>query len=96
MPIVLGIGTFCDETGVAANSRIRALTRQRCAEAGIHLRVPSPRLCTDNGAMIAAVGDLLVRADVPPSPLQLGADSSAPLARALIGNTSSAGRPSPS
>ncbi|GGM72983.1 tRNA N6-adenosine threonylcarbamoyltransferase [Longimycelium tulufanense] len=48
--------------GVAANSRVRALAEERCTEAGIELRVPPPRLCTDNGAMIAAVGDLLVRA----------------------------------
>ncbi|MEV7350867.1 tRNA (adenosine(37)-N6)-threonylcarbamoyltransferase complex transferase subunit TsaD [Micromonospora chalcea] len=59
--------------GVAANSRVRALAEQRCAAAGIRLRVPSPRLCTDNGAMIAAVGDLLVRADSTPSPLDLSA-----------------------
>src|SRR5699024_3533676 len=40
--------------GVAANSRLRALAEERCTEAGITLRVPRPRLCTDNGAMIAA------------------------------------------
>jgi N6-L-threonylcarbamoyladenine synthase len=53
--------------GVAANSRVRALAQQRCAAAGIELRVPPLRLCTDNGAMIAAVGDLLVRAGARPS-----------------------------
>ena len=53
--------------GVAANSRIRALALERCAAAGIELRVPPMRLCTDNGAMIAAVGDLLVRDGRPPS-----------------------------
>ncbi|MFG1918202.1 tRNA (adenosine(37)-N6)-threonylcarbamoyltransferase complex transferase subunit TsaD [Micromonospora sp. NPDC048898] len=71
--------------GVAANSRVRALAEQRCANAGIHLRVPSPRLCTDNGAMIAAVGDLLVRADVPPDRLDLSPDPSAVLRGALLG-----------
>ncbi len=59
--------------GVAANSRIRALLRERCDAAGIELRIPPPRLCTDNGAMIAAVGDLLVRAGEPPSPPSLAA-----------------------
>jgi N6-L-threonylcarbamoyladenine synthase len=39
--------------GVAANSRLRALAAERCAEEGIALFLPSPRLCTDNGAMIA-------------------------------------------
>ncbi|WP_416904386.1 tRNA (adenosine(37)-N6)-threonylcarbamoyltransferase complex transferase subunit TsaD [Micromonospora echinospora] len=70
--------------GVAANSRVRALAEQRCAAAGIHLRVPSPRLCTDNGAMIAAVGDILVRANVAPDRLDLGADPSAVLHGALL------------
>ena len=53
--------------GVAANSRLRALAEERCAEAGIVLRVPSPRLCTDNGAMVAALGSRLVAAGVAPS-----------------------------
>ncbi|MFI7211599.1 tRNA (adenosine(37)-N6)-threonylcarbamoyltransferase complex transferase subunit TsaD [Micromonospora maritima] len=70
--------------GVAANSRVRALAEQRCHAAGITLRVPAPRLCTDNGAMIAAIGDLLVRAGVGPSPLTLGADPNAALTRATI------------
>jgi N6-L-threonylcarbamoyladenine synthase len=53
--------------GVAANSRIRALAQERCDAAGIELRVPPMRLCTDNGAMIAAIGDLLVRDGAAPS-----------------------------
>jgi N6-L-threonylcarbamoyladenine synthase len=53
--------------GVAANSRIRALAQERCDAAGIELRVPPMRLCTDNGAMIAAIGDLLVRDGATPS-----------------------------
>jgi N6-L-threonylcarbamoyladenine synthase len=59
--------------GVAANSRIRALAQERCDRAGIELRVPPMRLCTDNGAMIAAIGDLLVRAGVMPSSPGFGA-----------------------
>ena len=42
--------------GVAANSRLRALAQERCDAAGIVLRVPRPGLCTDNGAMVAALG----------------------------------------
>jgi N6-L-threonylcarbamoyladenine synthase len=61
--------------GVAANSRLRALAEERCARAGIALRVPRPGLCTDNGAMVAALGSRLVAAGVPPSPLDLPADS---------------------
>ena len=44
--------------GVAANSRLRALAAERCAAEGIALYLPSPKLCTDNGAMIAMAGAL--------------------------------------
>jgi N6-L-threonylcarbamoyladenine synthase len=70
----LGIGTMVISGGVAANSRLSALARERCAEAGLELRVPRPRLCTDNGAMIAALGAHLVAAGVAPSTLDLSAD----------------------
>ena len=46
--------------GVAANSRLRALAQERCEDAGIRLRVPRPKLCTDNGAMVAALGAEMV------------------------------------
>ncbi|WP_175483849.1 tRNA (adenosine(37)-N6)-threonylcarbamoyltransferase complex transferase subunit TsaD [Modestobacter sp. DSM 44400] len=65
--------------GVAANSRLRALAAERCAAAGIVLRTPSPRLCTDNGAMVAALGSRLVEAGIAPSAVDLGADSSLPI-----------------
>ena len=39
----------------------------------------SPRLCTDNGAMVAALGSRLVAAGVAPSAPDLGADSSLPI-----------------
>ena len=38
--------------GVAANSRLREMMEEACAEKGIKLYVPSPVLCTDNAAMI--------------------------------------------
>jgi N6-L-threonylcarbamoyladenine synthase len=40
--------------GVAANSQLRREMHTACAEAGLQLVIPHPRLCTDNGAMIAA------------------------------------------
>ncbi|GAB3072452.1 tRNA (adenosine(37)-N6)-threonylcarbamoyltransferase complex transferase subunit TsaD [Corynebacterium aquatimens] len=46
--------------GVAANSRLRAVAEQRCAEKGIELRVPRLKLCTDNGVMIAALAAQLI------------------------------------
>ena len=81
-----GVDTLVIVGGVAANSRIRALAEERCAAAGIELRVPPPRLCTDNGAMIAAIGDLLVREGARPSTNSLGARSSIPLELARIGD----------
>ncbi|MGW8379424.1 tRNA (adenosine(37)-N6)-threonylcarbamoyltransferase complex transferase subunit TsaD [Streptomyces sp. ODS28] len=79
-----GVGTLVVVGGVAANSRVRALAEERCEEAGIALRVPPLRLCTDNGAMIAAVGDLLHRAGAPAAPLDLTVDPSAPLEYAAL------------
>jgi N6-L-threonylcarbamoyladenine synthase len=65
--------------GVAANSRLRALAQERCDAAGITLRVPRPGLCTDNGAMVAALGSALVARGAAPSSLDLPADSSMPV-----------------
>jgi tRNA N6-adenosine threonylcarbamoyltransferase len=65
--------------GVAANSRLRGLAQERCETAGITLRVPRPGLCTDNGAMVAALGAELLRRGAPPSDLGLSADSSLPV-----------------
>ena len=39
--------------GVAANSQLRSDMHKVCAEHGLQLVIPHPRLCTDNGAMIA-------------------------------------------
>jgi N6-L-threonylcarbamoyladenine synthase len=70
--------------GVAANSRLRALAQTRCEAAGIQLRVPRPKLCTDNGAMVAALGAELVGAGLAPSALDLPADSSLPVTEILV------------
>ncbi|MGH3344306.1 MAG: tRNA (adenosine(37)-N6)-threonylcarbamoyltransferase complex transferase subunit TsaD [Carbonactinosporaceae bacterium] len=74
-----GIGHLLIGGGVAANSRLRAIAEQRCEAANIRLRVPTPRLCTDNGAMVAALGSALLASGVPPSPLDLPADPSLPV-----------------
>ena len=70
--------------GVAANSRLRALAASRCESAGIRVRVPRPGLCTDNGAMVAALGASVVAAGRPPSTLALPADSSLPITEVLV------------
>jgi len=61
--------------GVVANRRLREVAQQRCDENGIELRIPAFSLCTDNGAMIAALGAQLVMAGRAPSSLNFGADS---------------------
>jgi N6-L-threonylcarbamoyladenine synthase len=73
------IGTLVISGGVAANSRLSTLAAERCAEAGIELRVPRPRLCTDNGAMIAALGAHVVAAGRPPSSLDISANPALPV-----------------
>ena len=51
-----GIGSVVIAGGVAANSRLRELMRMSGEQAGLRVVTPSPALCTDNGAMIAAAG----------------------------------------
>jgi N6-L-threonylcarbamoyladenine synthase len=74
-----GVGHLQIGGGVAANSRLRALAQERCDAAGIELRVPRPGLCTDNGAMVAALGAQMVLRRRTPSDLALPADSSMPV-----------------
>jgi N6-L-threonylcarbamoyladenine synthase len=70
--------------GVAANSRLRAMAEERAAAAGIRVRVPRPGLCTDNGAMVAALGAEMVARGRTPSALDLPADSSQPVTTVLV------------
>ncbi|GAA1476584.1 tRNA (adenosine(37)-N6)-threonylcarbamoyltransferase complex transferase subunit TsaD [Nocardioides aestuarii] len=70
--------------GVAANSRLRALAEERASSMGIRVRVPRPGLCTDNGAMVAALGAEMVARGRRPSSLDLPADSSQPVTEVLV------------
>lgn len=70
--------------GVAANSRLRVLADERAAKIGVRVRVPRPGLCTDNGAMVAALGSEMVARGRTPSPLDLPADSSQPIESVLV------------
>lgn len=69
--------------GVAANSRLRVLAEERAAKHGIRVRVPRPGLCTDNGAMVAALGAEVVRRGRAASAWDLPADSSLPVTQVL-------------
>ena len=79
-----GIDSLVIAGGVAANSRLRHVATERCERAGIRLRIPSPLLCTDNGAMVAALGSLMVSADRPASKVAISADSSLPVERVSL------------
>jgi N6-L-threonylcarbamoyladenine synthase len=70
------VGTLVIGGGVAANSRLRKVAQERCAEHKIELRIPRPDLCTDNGAMVAALGSELMRKGRLPSNIDFGTDSS--------------------
>ncbi|WP_300681348.1 tRNA (adenosine(37)-N6)-threonylcarbamoyltransferase complex transferase subunit TsaD [Nocardioides sp.] len=70
--------------GVAANSRLRVLAEERAAKIGVRVRVPRPGLCTDNGAMVAALGSEMVARGRTPSVLDFPADSSQPIESVLV------------
>jgi N6-L-threonylcarbamoyladenine synthase len=80
----LGVSTLLIAGGVAANSRLRELAAQRCAAAGVTLRIPGLRLCTDNGAMIAAFAAHLVAAGASPSPLDVASDPGLPVVKGQV------------
>ena len=79
-----GIDQLLIGGGVAANSRLRSLAQERCDAAGVRLRVPRPGLCTDNGAMVAALGSLMVQRGVAPSAMTHGADPGASVETVLV------------
>lgn len=81
-----GIATVVIGGGFSANSRLRSLAAERFADAGVELRLPPIRYCTDNGAMIAALGSAVALAGVPASELDFTIDSAMPLAQVVMGS----------
>lgn len=79
-----GVDTLVIGGGFSANTRLRELAAQRCAEAGITVRIPPIRYCTDNGAMIAALGSAVVRAGLKPSELDISTNSALPVTRVTV------------
>jgi len=65
--------------GVIANRRLREVALERAGAAGVAVRIPPLSLCTDNGAMIAALAAELIRSGRPASTLAFGADSTLPV-----------------
>ena len=65
--------------GVIANRRLRDVALERAAAQGVTVRIPPLTLCTDNGAMIAALASQLISSGRAPSTLGFGADSTLPV-----------------
>lgn len=65
--------------GVVANARLRQVAQERSRSAGVELRIPAFSLCTDNGAMIAALASELIMEGAEPSSVNFGADSTLPV-----------------
>ncbi|MGN7977294.1 tRNA (adenosine(37)-N6)-threonylcarbamoyltransferase complex transferase subunit TsaD [Microbacterium sp. 22195] len=65
--------------GVIANRRLREVTLERAAAAGVTVRIPPLSLCTDNGAMIAGLAAELISSGRGASTLAFGADSTLPV-----------------
>lgn len=80
----VGIDTLIIAGGVAANSRLRALAEERAEKARIQLRIPPMNLCTDNGAMVAAMGSLAVARGLRPSELGFEANSSSGITKPIF------------
>ena len=80
----LRVSTLLIAGGVAANSRLRELAAQTCTAAGLTLRIPRLRLCTDNGAMIASFAAHLVAAGASPSPLDVASDPGLPVVKSQV------------
>jgi N6-L-threonylcarbamoyladenine synthase len=68
-----GLDTVLLAGGVAANSRLRAKLERAAADRRVRVLAPSPRLCTDNGAMVACAGTFALERGER-TPLDVGAD----------------------
>ena len=74
-----GINTVVIGGGVAANSRLRSMATSEAEKVGVSIRIPRPGLCTDNGAMVAALGSHLFSAGIEPSALNFEVDPIFPI-----------------
>ncbi|MEK7330019.1 MAG: tRNA (adenosine(37)-N6)-threonylcarbamoyltransferase complex transferase subunit TsaD [Candidatus Eisenbacteria bacterium] len=54
--------------GVACNRELRRRLEAACGRRGVALRIPSPRLCADNAAMVALVGAWSLARGTPSDP----------------------------
>ncbi|WP_309064605.1 tRNA (adenosine(37)-N6)-threonylcarbamoyltransferase complex transferase subunit TsaD [Microbacterium sp.] len=75
----LGVPRLLLGGGVIANRRLREVVIERAEAAGVSVRIPPLSLCTDNGAMIAALAAELIMSGRGPSTFAFGADSTLPV-----------------
>ncbi|MBP3222475.1 MAG: tRNA (adenosine(37)-N6)-threonylcarbamoyltransferase complex transferase subunit TsaD [Actinomycetaceae bacterium] len=78
------VNTLVVGGGFSANSRLRELLDMYADKYNINVRIPPLKLCTDNGAMAAALGWELYRKNIAPSSLELGVKSSLPLSQVCM------------
>jgi len=74
-----GIDTVVIGGGVAANSRLRTMAQSMAEKENIKVRIPRPGLCTDNGAMVAALGAQLFNNQIEPSKITFEVDPILPI-----------------
>ena len=74
-----GIDTVVIGGGVAANSRLRAMAQSMAEKENVKVRIPRPGLCTDNGAMVAALGSQLFKNQIEPSNINFEVDPILPI-----------------
>ena len=74
-----GIDTVVIGGGVAANSRLRDMATSLAEKEKIKVRIPRPGLCTDNGAMVAALGSHLFKNQIEPSKITFEVDPILPI-----------------
>jgi len=69
-----GLAALAVVGGVSANSRLRTLLKERAEREDVHLSLPPMAYCTDNAAMIAAVGRRMLMTSGSRSVLDLDID----------------------
>jgi N6-L-threonylcarbamoyladenine synthase len=84
----LGVPRLLLGGGVIANRRLRDVALERAEAAGVTVRIPPLSLCTDNGAMIAALAAELISSGRRPSTLSFGADSTLPVTEIQVAERS--------
>ncbi|MDR3151847.1 MAG: tRNA (adenosine(37)-N6)-threonylcarbamoyltransferase complex transferase subunit TsaD [Bifidobacteriaceae bacterium] len=78
------IKTICIGGGFSANSNLRNLLQKRCLELDYQLFIPPVELCTDNGIMVAKLGEILFNDNKAPSPKNFSIDSSMSLKKVYM------------